>query len=147
MLLEKRSKVKKIVHAQKQSSLTTFTMLNKITHLVANTQVNQFWIKKCLKKVWSISMQEISLRTKLLTKVNLKMVMCQNRYFKMNMNPSKKMQIFKIIMETQKLNRIISVVIMLLAITMKKKQEIFRHKMEINRWKYKTRTYWVMKET
>ena len=94
MHLGKRSKVKKIVHAQKQSSLTTFTMLNKITHLVANSQVNQFWIKKCLKKVWSISMQEISLRTKLLTKVNLKMVMCQNRYFKMNMNPSKIMQRF-----------------------------------------------------
>jgi hypothetical protein len=36
-------------------------------------------------------------------------------------------------METQKLNRIISVVIMLLAISMKKKQGIFRHKMEISR--------------
>jgi hypothetical protein len=39
-------------------------------------------------------MQEISLRKKLLTKVNFKMVICQNRYFKMNMNPSKILQIF-----------------------------------------------------
>ena len=76
-------------------------------------------------------MLEILLRIKLLTKANLKMEMCPNRYFKMISN--KIMKIFKIATEIKKYIRIILAVIILLAMAMKKKQGNFRYMKEISR--------------
>jgi hypothetical protein len=76
-------------------------------------------------------MLEISLRIKLLTKANLKMEMCPNKYFKTISN--KIIKIFKIATEIKKCIRIILAVIILLAMAMKKKQGNFRSLKETSR--------------
>ena len=76
-------------------------------------------------------MLEISLRIKILTKANLKMEMCPNRYFKMISN--KILKIFKIATEIKKFIRFILAVTILLAMAMKKKQVNFRYMKETSR--------------
>jgi hypothetical protein len=90
-------------------------------------------------------MQEILLRIKILTKWNLKMEMCQNKFFKMS--HVKIINIFRITMKMQKFIKIISEMRTHLVIVIKKKQVNFRFLKNTNKCKYKTRTYLAMKET
>lgn len=90
-------------------------------------------------------MQEILLRIKILRKWNLKMEMCQNKFFKMS--HVKIINIFRITMKMQKFIKIISEMRTHLVIVIKKKQLNFRFLKKTNKCKYKTRTYLAMKET